>query len=63
MEKQTTLKEAVFVDEPYEQCVMCKSQTEYSRSTPIGERQYYIEGAGQLCRKCYYKIYGNKEQE
>ena len=25
--------------------------------TSIGKRECYVEGAGQLCRKCYFDIY------
>ncbi|MBQ7871797.1 MAG: hypothetical protein IJ357_06615 [Oscillospiraceae bacterium] len=36
----------------YECCAACGAQTRVLRSTPIGERQYYLEGAGQLCERC-----------
>lgn len=42
-----------------ERCVMCGRFTPYKRSTPISDRKYYIEGAGQLCKRCYEKTYGN----
>ena len=42
-----------------ERCVSCGRFTSYKRSTPISERKYYIEGAGQLCKRCYEKTYGN----
>jgi len=35
-----------------EKCVCCGKDTPYSKSTPIDLRDYYIEGAGQLCRDC-----------
>jgi len=38
-------------------CVSCDTVTPYSKETNIVERNYYIEGAGQLCKKCYNKIY------
>lgn len=36
-----------------EECVLCHEPTEYSYDTPIGERQFYIEGCGQVCKKCF----------
>ncbi len=44
-------------DGAIEKCVMCEGKTEYMDSVPINERNYYIEGAGQLCKKCYYNLY------
>lgn len=40
-----------------DKCIMCKKETEYTKNTHIDFRQYYIEGAGQLCKKCYNMIY------
>jgi len=40
-----------------EKCVQCECDTPYLITTPIDERMYYIEGAGQLCEKCYHEIY------
>lgn len=39
--------------EKKEYCILCHAATQYSIDTPINERNYYIEGVGQLCRKCY----------
>ena len=47
------------IQEKKDSCVMCGEPTEYSRSTPINLRLYYIEGAGQLCMVCHEKIYGS----
>ncbi len=47
-------------DEQYcylEKCVVCGKETKYSYDVPINERNYYSEGAGQLCEKCYIKLY------
>lgn len=46
--------------EEYERCVFCGKQTEILKSEPVGGRQFYIEGAGQLCRDCFYEIYVRK---
>ncbi len=42
--------------ENQETCVVCGAKTEYARSTPIDERQHYVEGVGQLCPRCYYEF-------
>ena len=49
-----------------ELCVNCNKETPYSIDTHIDERQHYVEGGGQLCSKCWNKIYviqNNKEQK
>lgn len=42
-----------------EKCVMpsCGKDTGVDRNTHIDLRYYYVEGAGQLCKDCYEKIY------
>ena len=40
-----------------ELCVLCGKETEYSRQTPIQVRVGYVEGAGQLCPKCWLELY------
>ena len=42
--------------EKYEKCVICKKRTDVLKTTPIEERDYYVEGVGQLCKKCYLKM-------
>ena len=41
-----------------DQCVSCWKDTEYTKGTNIHYRNFYVEGAGQLCESCYIKIYG-----
>ena len=36
-------------------CVLCGIETTYDFDTHIDMRHGYIEGAGQLCSKCYNK--------
>ena len=43
-----------------DKCVLCASRTEYTLTTPIDMRKYYIEGCGQLCKKCYCIIRGDR---
>lgn len=38
-----------------ETCILCGVETAYDVSTHIDMRVGYIEGAGQLCTKCYTK--------
>ena len=40
-------------------CISCETETEYSHDTSIDYRNYYVEGAGQLCKVCYDKIMEN----
>ena len=40
-----------------EQCIICKTDTQYPQPTPIYIRRYYVEGLGQLCPSCYYATY------
>jgi len=43
-----------------DKCVSCGCETEYDKETHIDFRNFYIEGAGQLCEKCYKEIYGTR---
>lgn len=40
-----------------DKCVLCSEDTPYTENTNINYRNYYIEGAGQLCESCYSKVY------
>ena len=40
-----------------EKCVNCGAETDVPVYQHIDQRKYYIEGAGQLCVKCYREIY------
>lgn len=42
----------------FEKCSVCKKDTTIKKNEDVKKRKYYIEGAGQLCRECYNKIYG-----
>jgi hypothetical protein len=39
-----------------EKCVVCGKDTPYIFSENINNRNWYVEGAGQLCQKCYEKV-------
>lgn len=38
-------------------CVNCGKETIYPKNLNIDCRENYIEGAGQLCKECYTRIY------
>jgi hypothetical protein len=38
----------------FDHCVLCGVETAYKRNTHIDIRIGYVEGAGQLCSKCYH---------
>jgi len=40
-----------------DRCVSCNELTPYTKDTSIYVREFYVEGGGQLCKKCYKKIY------
>lgn len=40
----------------YERCVLCWKVTDVPKRLPIELRENYIEGQGQLCRECYYRL-------
>lgn len=33
-------------------CVLCGASTPYDETVHIDNRLYYVEGVGQLCKKC-----------
>lgn len=46
----------------FEKCVVCGTETSYMPSTSLDNRQFYIEGSGQLCEKCYNELYSPGNQ-
>jgi len=46
-------------DSKYELCVICDTVTKEHEDQHINSRNYYVEGCGQLCEKCYIEIYSN----
>ena len=40
-----------------DKCVLCNCDTPYTKFDHIHNRKYYVEGAGQLCEKCYIIAY------
>lgn len=41
-----------------DKCVSCGEDTGVPKEKPVDIRYFYVEGAGQLCKKCWNKIYG-----
>lgn len=42
-------------------CVRCGKETVYDQNTPIIDRRWFVEGAGQLCEDCWNKLWSTKE--
>lgn len=36
-----------------DKCIMCAAETLYDETTHIDMRHGYVEGCGQLCKKCW----------
>ena len=47
----------------HDKCVSCGKETEYVKHLDVRHRLYYVDGAGQLCKECYDRIYNAPEQE
>ena len=45
------------IPDTIEKCVSCGEDTPYRLNENIFNRYHYVEGAGQLCEKCYNRIY------
>lgn len=45
----------------FETCVLCGQLTDVPVNRPVSERPTYVEGAGQLCRKCYAELYHTED--
>lgn len=43
-----------------EKCIVCDIETPEPISKHIDYRSYYIEGAGQLCKECFFNINNKK---
>lgn len=48
---------AIKMEKEKDKCVSCGVEADYDRDEHVDRRNYYIEGAGQLCQKCWTKIY------
>ena len=43
-----------------EKCLVCGKETGVPKDTNVDDRQYYVVGAGQLCKECYKSLYPNE---
>jgi len=59
VKKLLNLFKSLFTVEHLEICTVCRVYTDVSKDTPIAQRQYYVECAGQLCKECYNRILKN----
>ena len=50
-------------EEVYENCVICNRLTDVRKDTDINDREYYINGIGQVDQKCYEEVYSFKNNE
>jgi recombinational DNA repair protein (RecF pathway) len=50
-------------DIKYEDCVSCGTTTNVPVNQNVDHRAHYVEGAGQLCPKCYSDTYGPRRAE
>jgi mannose-6-phosphate isomerase-like protein (cupin superfamily) len=46
-----------------EKCVSCGVDTGVNVHTHVDFRFYFVEGAGQLCKSCYNKVYNIETEE
>jgi NMD protein affecting ribosome stability and mRNA decay len=46
-----------------EKCVNCGAETNVPIDLHIDLRENYVEGVGQLCPKCYLKVYDTREDK
>ena len=40
-----------------DRCIKCDVETPYHMDVNIEYRNFYIEGAGQLCKECYDDLF------
>lgn len=45
------------IPDTIEKCVSCNTNTQYRFNDNIFNREYYVQGAGQLCKECYEEVY------
>jgi len=39
-----------------DKCILCGKETEYDKDTHVDFRLYYIDGSGQLCKRCFNSL-------
>ena len=56
---EETYRQAAEDEELMEKCVLCGRMVAVRRDSHVAGRRYYVEGAGQLCARCFYEVYHN----
>ena len=56
---EETYRQAAEYEELMEKFVLCGRMVPVLRDSHIAGRRYYVEGAGQLCARCFYEVYHN----
>ena len=46
-----------------EKCVCCGADTGIPKTVPLSERNYYVEGCGQLCENCFAELYVHRSDD
>ncbi len=50
-------KGLALMEQEKEKCVACNEETPVNKNDHVDSRLYYVEGAGQLCKKCWNEIW------
>jgi hypothetical protein len=56
--KKTNNSGVVCMDEKKEKCVLCGVDTNVEEHEHIANRSHYVDGCGQVCCNCYFKVFG-----
>ena len=62
MVEEKNLESKFISEDGYDLCTRCNGKTIYKTETQIHNRFGYIEGSGQLCGKCYEKVYTKRQK-
>ncbi len=46
-----------------ETCIVCGVDTKVPKNLHVDHRFNYVEGAGQMCQKCWNETYKNSKQQ
>jgi len=41
----------------FENCISCEEKTNILKIQNVDSRRFYVDGAGQLCERCWGEIY------
>ena len=59
--ERITMQNVPEFEDKFERCCACGKLTNVERNTDISKRKYYIKGAGQLCKNCYFELYSGND--